>query len=176
MAEQTYARRKRPMLSATGLFRKLCKKLPLTAGGYNVHEDGGKLLSTPSWSSCLLLLPTSSAVSCVSKNTLGGKTSEEILSSEQHETLIRKITTPVMLFLLSPLINITKEFQYAQVNCNCQADNPLCYHPSKVLLQSVDRRKTAYLKLFLHSKGQLAEEEISLLSLQTCLPYVLKAS
>lgn len=136
------------MLSATGLFRKLHKKQLLKARGHNVCEGEGKLLNTPSGCSWfLLLLPTSSAVSCVSKNTLRVKTSEGILSSGQHEMLTRKITTPVMLFLLSPLANMTKEFQYAQVNFNCQADNPLCNHPSKVLLQLIDRR-AAHMKIF----------------------------
>lgn len=135
------------MLSATGLFIKWHKKQLLTARGYNVHEDGGKLLNTPSWSRCLLLpLPTSSVGSCVSKNTFGSKTSEGILSSEQYEMLIRKITTLLCYSSLSPLVNVTKELQYAQVNLNCQADNLLCNHPSKVILQLVDWRKAAHLK------------------------------
>lgn len=110
---------------------------------------GNKLLNTPSWSSCLLLpLPTSLVVYRFSTDTWG-KTSEGTLSSEQHEMLIRKITTPVMLFLLSPLVHMIKEFQYAQGNSNGQADNLLCNHPSKVLL--VDR-ELHICKHILHSK------------------------
>lgn len=53
-----------------------------------------------------------------------------------------------MLFLLSCLVNMTKEFQYAQVNFNCQADMPLCDHSSKVLLQLVERKRPAHLIFF----------------------------
>lgn len=52
-----------------------------------------------------------------------------------------------MLFLLSCLANMTKVFQYAQVNFNCQADTPLCDHPSKALVQLVGRR-AAHLNFF----------------------------
>lgn len=58
----------------------------------------------------------------------------------------KKNNHSVVLFLLSPLVNVTKELQYAQVNLNCQADNLLCNHPSKVTLQLVDWRKAAHLK------------------------------
>lgn len=67
---------------------------------------------------------------------------------------------PIMLSLLSPLVHMTEEFQYAQVNSNGQADNLLCNHSSKVLL--VDRE--LHICKVSALRGQLVEEQIPLLS------------